>query len=113
VEVLEDVSKSREEILEELKNLRTRLQELEEARQVIRNTGTLRRRSAGPRKERKNGPAPVKYRILRKWSTAIRRKNWGKRGSNFGMFPLSFSRPRKQKGNESLRKSMMALGSTG
>jgi signal transduction histidine kinase len=36
VEVLEDVSKSREEILEELKNLRTRLQELEEARQVIR-----------------------------------------------------------------------------
>ena len=33
---MEDDSKTREEILEELKNLRTRLQELEEARQVIR-----------------------------------------------------------------------------
>jgi signal transduction histidine kinase len=36
VEVLEDASKTREEILEELKNLRTRLQEVEEAQQVIR-----------------------------------------------------------------------------
>jgi signal transduction histidine kinase len=36
VEVLEDDSKTREEILEELKNLRTRLQEVEEARQVIK-----------------------------------------------------------------------------
>jgi len=36
VEFLEDASKTREEILEELKNLRTRLQEVEEARQVIR-----------------------------------------------------------------------------
>jgi signal transduction histidine kinase len=35
VEVLEDDSKTREEILEELKNLRTRLQEVEEERQVI------------------------------------------------------------------------------
>ena len=36
MEFLEDASKTREEILEELKNLRTRLQEVEEARQVIR-----------------------------------------------------------------------------
>jgi signal transduction histidine kinase len=35
VECLEDDSKTREEILEELKNLRTRLQEAEEARRVI------------------------------------------------------------------------------
>jgi len=35
VEFLEDDSKTREEILEELKNLRTRLHELEEARRVI------------------------------------------------------------------------------
>jgi signal transduction histidine kinase len=35
VEVLEDASKTREEILEELKNLRIRLQEVEEARRVI------------------------------------------------------------------------------
>lgn len=36
MEFLEDDSKTREEILEELKNLRTRLQEVEEARQVIK-----------------------------------------------------------------------------
>jgi signal transduction histidine kinase len=36
VEFLEDDSKTREEILGELRNLRTRLQEVEEARQVIR-----------------------------------------------------------------------------
>jgi signal transduction histidine kinase len=35
VEVLEDASKTREEILEELSNLRTRFQEVEEARRVI------------------------------------------------------------------------------
>ena len=119
MECLEDDSKTREEVLAELRNLRTRLQQVEKARRVIRkekNNQAHRHAEEEIRwtKEReKDRASSGEILHFEKMEHRHSEEELGKTRSNFGMFPLNFSRPKKQKGNESLRKSMMALGNTG